>query len=1353
MKKNFGEYFIGLDIGTDSIGWAVTDEAYNIQKLNGKALWGIRLFDGGQTAEARRTFRSATRRLNRRKQRIKLLQELFAEEISRVDQGFYQRLEDSKFYFEDKKIQSRSAFFNDEDYTDKEYYKEYKTIYHLRKKLIEGEDKVDIRLLYLAIHHILKNRGHFLFEGQKLDNVTSFSPVFTDLINYLIDEEDIDLTDEVNGKTDEISELIKSRKLTSTDKRKRLDGIFSRKDERVKAIATALSGGKVKLMNLYNDESLGECDPSDFKFSEASFDENRDKIEETLGERIYLIDKLKSIYDWGVLSDLLSGENYLSNAKVKMYEKHQSDLASLKSVVKKYINNKYKEIFENPNVADNYASYVGITKQNGKKQPINKKTDQELFCKFLKKQFANVSNNEDQELVYILDEIEKGTLLPKQVNKSNGVIPHQVHLHELDIILENASKHYEFLNQVDSSGITVAEKIRKIFLFRIPYYVGPLNAAHKNIKSSEGIGHCWIERKSEGRILPWNFEQVVDVEASAEAFITRMTNKCSYLIGEDVIPKNSLIYSEYMIFNEINNMRFDDEPLDDSAKKVVIEIFKTNKKVTRKRIKDALIANGFITKSTAISGIDGDPKASLTSYIDFMSILGSKADLYENRQMIENIIRWIVLFGDDRKLLKSRINKVYSDTLSVDEINKIAKLKYSGWGRFSSKFLLEVYHIDKATGEAMNIIDSLRNSNRNLMQLLSTEYDYASEIEKLNHENNSALNPFSYESINDLYLSPAVKRGVWQTMVIVKELVKIMGREPKKVFLEFARGEEKNKKGKTTTSRKAALIQLYKNCKIDERNWVDELEKRTESELRSKRLYLYYTQMGKCMYSGEPINLDELFTDVYDIYHIYPRSKVKHDSINNTVLVQKKLNAEKDNILQINKNIKDKCMGLWKLLLDKGLIDESKFKKLTRNTDLTNEELAAFISRQLVETRQSSKAVAQLLKTAFKDTSIVYVKAGNVSEFRAEVIKHHKVREINDLHHAKDAYLNIVVGNVYDTKFTQNPANFIGKRGFTYNLNRMYDLDIQRYGKTAWKAGPEGTIQTVQKFMKKNNILFTRYSTKEKGKLFDATLQKKDHGQLSLKPSDSRMTIAKYGGYKSIRGSYYVLVEHKIKNKAIRSIEFVPIHLIKELEKDSNNLIGYLIEQGLKEPKIIISGIKKDSLIIIDGTPLYLSSRTEDRLVYNHAVQLILPYEIEQIIKKIIKTKNVQEGLSKKNEDNKIAFSSGEENLKVYDELVEKIKGTIYSRLFSSQITILEKGRERFVNLDCSLQSKVLINLMNLFKCNSLNADLELIGGSKNAGSIKYSKKITNFKSVLLINQSPTGVFEERIDLLTLEPK
>ena len=64
------EYFIGLDIGTDSVGWAVTDTGYKVQKKNGKALWGVRLFDEAQPAAERRGFRTARRRLERRKQRI-----------------------------------------------------------------------------------------------------------------------------------------------------------------------------------------------------------------------------------------------------------------------------------------------------------------------------------------------------------------------------------------------------------------------------------------------------------------------------------------------------------------------------------------------------------------------------------------------------------------------------------------------------------------------------------------------------------------------------------------------------------------------------------------------------------------------------------------------------------------------------------------------------------------------------------------------------------------------------------------------------------------------------------------------------------------------------------------------------------------------------------------------------------------------------------------------------------------------------------------------------------------------------------------------------------------------------------
>ena len=47
------------------------------------------------------------------------------------------------------------AIFNDKDYTDKDYYKDYPTIYHLRSKLMT-EITPDIRKVFLAIHHIIK---------------------------------------------------------------------------------------------------------------------------------------------------------------------------------------------------------------------------------------------------------------------------------------------------------------------------------------------------------------------------------------------------------------------------------------------------------------------------------------------------------------------------------------------------------------------------------------------------------------------------------------------------------------------------------------------------------------------------------------------------------------------------------------------------------------------------------------------------------------------------------------------------------------------------------------------------------------------------------------------------------------------------------------------------------------------------------------------------------------------------------------------------------------------------------------------------------------------------------------------
>src|SRR5574344_1224731 len=147
MQKN---YNIGLDIGTTSVGWAVVDpDTNNLLKRQGKSLWGVRLFEIADPAEKRRLQRGTRRRYDRRRKRIALLQEEFAPKINLVDANFFEKLKES-FYREDD-IQNKKIKLNENDKEFLNKYYKYKTIYHLRDALINNPEKMDIRLVYLAI--------------------------------------------------------------------------------------------------------------------------------------------------------------------------------------------------------------------------------------------------------------------------------------------------------------------------------------------------------------------------------------------------------------------------------------------------------------------------------------------------------------------------------------------------------------------------------------------------------------------------------------------------------------------------------------------------------------------------------------------------------------------------------------------------------------------------------------------------------------------------------------------------------------------------------------------------------------------------------------------------------------------------------------------------------------------------------------------------------------------------------------------------------------------------------------------------------------------------------------------------
>lgn len=1354
------KYYLGLDMGTSSLGWAVTNENYELLRRKGKDLWGVRLFAEAETSAQRRTFRTSRRRLQREKARIGYLKEIFAPEINKIDPGFYQRLEDSKYHQEDKRIKQPFALFADTHFTDKEYYEKYPTIFHLRKELLTDTQPKDVRLIFMAVLNMFKHRGHFLNSNiEDKDGMGNLQEIYDMMLQMASEILEIEITPLENIKP--LEQILTNKELSNIGKFEeilKLHDITKSKNKQEAEIWKFVCGLSGSIHTLFPKEKLDEeYKKMKLSFRDGNFEEKALELETVLSEESYeFLMLLKQIHDVGLLINIMKGYRYLSEARVAEYEKHKKDLYTLKALLKEQAPDKYERMFRIME-DNNYSAYVGSVNSGKQKARRGGKHKTEDFYAYVKKVLSKLPDSDKKE--YILTQIEQENFLPKQLTAANGVIPNQVHKKELSKILNNAAEYLPFLNEKDEYGLTAKERIVKMFEFQIPYYVGPIS---KKVNGTNASKNVWSVRKEMGAVYPWNFEQKIDVKESAEKFIDRMVNHCTYISGEKVLPKNSLLYEKFMVLNELNNLKINGEKISPKLKQEIYqELFRTGKKVTAKKIENYLKVNGYVGKEDeiAISGIDGDFTNRLANYGKFCEIFQVKTLNYEQEKMAEKIIFWSTVYGDTKTFLKEKISEEYGECLDKNQIKRICGMRFKDWGRLS-KELLELEGADVATGEIKSVIQRMWEENYNLMELIATnEFTYKQAIEEKTKKVEKTLTEIEYEDLEEIYASAPVKRMIWQTILILKELYKIMGNEPEKIFVEMAKEPEKNKTRKA--SRKMKFAELYKKCKDDGRDWVKEISSTDEGEFRRKKLYLYYTQKGRCMYTGEAIDLGDLFNDnLYDIDHMYPRHFVKDDSIeNNLVLVKKDKNAHKSDTFPIEKDIRDKMTTFWKMLRDGNFITEEKFQRLIRSYEFTEDEMAAFISRQIVETRQGTKIITQLLEKTFEHSEIIYVKAGNVSEFR-HIYGLIKCRNVNDFHHAKDAYLNIVVGNVYHVKFTKNPYNFIkneyskDQKKNNYHLGKIFQYNVCRGNERAWRVEENPSIDIVKKMMHKNTPMVTKMNFEEHGGLADQTIysaaeaeKAKGVGYLPIKFSDEKLCdVCKYGGYKKFTGAYFFLVEYTEKGERVRSLEAMPLYL-KETLDTREKMERYCEEVfNYKSPTVRYMKIKMYSLIKVNGFYMYLTGRSNKALKVCNAVQLTLDERQCQYVKKI--TKASEEGLSHDSME-KLEITK-KNNLKLYEVLKEKHCNTIYAKRPNPVGDKLQEYQKKFEEIDIEKQIYVLLQILKLSQLINQGADLVEIGGVKTAGVTQINKKISSNTEFKLIHQSVTGLYEQEIDLLTV---
>lgn len=1407
-----GEIYLGLDIGTNSCGWALTDKKYNLEKINGKDTWGVRLFDEAKTKAERRLNRTNKRRMDRKRLQNIWLQELFKDEIQKVDDKFFSRLRYSNLWKEDKILMdkgltSKYSLLNDvldKVYNDRNYYKKYTTVYHLREELL-SKPADDVRLLYLAVHSILTHRGHFL-SGAGLNGVlgneNDLLKVVQDLfckLNEISEDEVFSLKCKDLKFIDNLLTNFQNLKSIREIKEK-LASDMGAKTKLEKEIASIFVSGKSSTNKLF--ERIGKEDKIDFEFDSDKFeDETYGKLASSLNEdEISIIDLLKIIFSSIQLKRVLGDDVYICQAMVKKYKKHNKQLNEFKEFVRKYYPSKKALFFKQMksksakgNLGDvcNYAKYINSDLENKKKKYFDETASQEDFYKFIKSQLETCEvececNREEfeKERQYFLDLIDKNDFLLKIRSRENAVIPNGLYVKELKQILKINSEKFTFLLNKDENGLSVSDKIVSIIEFRVPYFVGPIG-----IINNEERVNGWAEKECDLELRPWTLNKIINFDKAEDMFIQRMTNKCTYLSEEDVLPKDSLLYSKFRVLNELNNLKINGNSISVDLKQAIFEkLFKNYKKISMKKLKEFLLTENVISKEDIdninITGIDREFANNYSTFVTLKERFGEDF-INKHEDDLEKIIKYHTIISDKSRLEK-RLEREF-EYLSREDIKFLKSLNYSKWGRLSKKFLTGLQFADKKTGEVFNVMSGLWNTNNNLMELMGAGFTLT---EVLSLQRQKQTRDLIYQDVEELYCSPAVKRGAWQAIQIINELKKYTGKYPDKIFVEVTREDGVKGDAGRKDARYKTLTKLYNNkdfkkyCEasaIEYNKLMQELNKVTNANVRSDRLYLYFLQLGKCMYTGEPIEIGDIYNDnLYDIDHIIPQSKIKDDSLNNKVLVKKDANRSKGDvypIIEIRPDWIQKQRHFWELLERMDFISSDKLSRLLRVEPFTEKDANDFVNRQLVITNQETKAVIDLLKRVIDNPNdIVFSKAKFISGFRQKY-DIYKSRNVNSLHHAKDAYLNIVVGDVLRNRFTEGfwkRENDDFNRGVTANITKLFDGVIRnnKNGSVVWNGAED--VKKITNVCDKNSCVVSYMPfTKSNGMFYNETNYKslnknpKSEASISLKGDEKNplCSIEKYGGYNSMKGAYFMVVESQDKKGKIKkSIESVPILVSYKYRNDKDRdqkIIEYVEkENNIKITRVLIDKLKYNSLLKIGGGLYRLTGKTDNAYKLLKATQWYIDNTWIGYIKIIEKYLNLDVSIREKldethdkiivspavKENQKELSISRDKNEQLYNLVISQLSKSIYD--FSSIKGVLEKivsEKETFKNLSIQEQSILLNNLIQYIG-GMYTVDLKLIGGAGMSGTTRMSKDITD-KDISLICQSASGIYQKEIKL------
>ena len=212
----------------------------------------------------------------------------------------------------------------------------------------------------------------------------------------------------------------------------------------------------------------------------------------------------------------------------------------------------------------------------------------------------------------------------------------------------------------------------------------------------------------------------------------------------------------------------------------------------------------------------------------------------------------------------------------------------------------------------------------------------------------------------------------------------------KALLMEFANPEFEIENVRPYSPSQQDILRIYEEGVLNSVNDIPEdienvLKKFKESDVKKRptrsevlRYKLWLEQKYRSPYTGQPIPLSKLFTSAYEIEHVIPQSRYFDDSFSNKVICESEVNKLKDNLLGfefIKKHRGEKVelsYGKIVTIFTEGeyeqFVKDHYGRNRTKMRKLLMESIPEeFIARQLNDSRYISKMVKGLLSNIVRE--------------------------------------------------------------------------------------------------------------------------------------------------------------------------------------------------------------------------------------------------------------------------------------------------------------------------------------------------------------------------------------------------